>query len=71
MVSRDPDTHLKFCGVSQKHPDLFFGRSSNSRKIILLNEPEQTKLIKHNFDNEHHHFTFKYSQNGGNLLMSH
>ena len=29
-------------------------------KIISLNEPEQTQLIKHDFDNEHHHFTFKY-----------
>lgn len=37
----------------------FFGRSPNSMKIILLNEPEQTQLIKHNFDNEHYHFTFK------------
>jgi len=51
---------LKVLWGSHKHPNSFFGRSPDSMKIIPLNEPEQTQLIKHNFDNEHHYFTFKY-----------
>lgn len=59
LVFTDPHSQLKFCAGNHNHPNSFFG-SPNSMKIIPLNEPEQIQLIKHNFDNEHHHFTFKY-----------